>query len=148
MTSAQIITVMRYAFFAVALAFGACASALQPRPIKYHCQQRPEAFVESASKVFQANGYEVRSRDMRRGEVIGFKPEKLHMFGDSPIKSGPYLVTARLQNDTMTVTVFTVKDDEKTPERSWDESATDEFERSQYMPLLGDLKALCRPAAP
>lgn len=90
----------------------------------------------------------MRATDVARGEVIGFKPENVFMLGDSPVKTGPYLVTARLQNDTITITVFTVKDDEKTPERSWDETATDEFEKSQYMPLLGDLKALCRPAAP
>lgn len=140
---------MRKILFASALLLcGACASASLPRPIKHWCAQPASTFVENAVKAFQANGYEVRSTDLARAEVVGFKPEKIFMLGDSPVKSGPYLVTARLQNDTMTVTVFTVKDDEKTPERSWDETATDEFERSQYMPLLSDLKALCRPTAP
>ncbi|MFN3394660.1 MAG: hypothetical protein ACK424_08895 [Candidatus Thermochlorobacter sp.] len=106
-----------------------------------------DAFIETAVKVFESNGYYVRSTDFAQGEVIGFKPEKIFMLGDSPVRAGPYLVTARLQNDTLTITVFTVKDDEKTPERSWDENATDEFEKSQYMPLLGDLKALCRSSS-
>lgn len=78
-------------------------------------------------------------------KLLDLSQKKIFMLGDSPVKAGPYLVTARLQNDTLTITVFTVKDDEKTPERSWDETATDEFEKSQYMPLLSDLRALCRP---
>ncbi|MCS7013729.1 MAG: hypothetical protein RML35_15115 [Chloroherpetonaceae bacterium] len=132
---------------AVAL-LGACASASLPKPIKYWCAQSAPTFVSSAVKAFEANGYQVRSTDIARGEVTGFKPEKIFMIGDSPVRAGPYLVTARLHRDTMTVLVFTVKEDGVTPERSWDETATDEFEKSQYMPLLSDLRALCRPPAP
>ncbi len=125
--------------------WSACTSALLPRPIKSRCAVPTDAFIETAVKVFESNGYYVRTTDFAQGEIVGFKPEKIFMLGDSPVKAGPYLVTARLQNDTLTITVFTVKDDEKTPERSWDETATDEFEKSQYMPLLSDLRALCRP---
>ncbi len=130
---------------AVALCLlGACASSILPKPIKYSCFQPPEVFVENATRAFRNNGYEVRKADFRSGEIVGFKPERMFMMGDVPIKAGPYLVRAQCYNDTLTILVFTVKDDEKTPERSWDETATDEFERSQYMPLLGDLRALCR----
>lgn len=135
-------------FLMLAAVCGACASASLPKPIKYGCARAAPEFVEGAVRAFQANGYQVRSTDVARGEVVGFKPEKIFMLGDSPVKAGPYLVTARLQNDTMTVLVFTVKEDQVTPERSWDETATDEFERSQYMPLLADLRALCRSAVP
>ncbi len=126
---------------------GACASSTLPKPIRYYCFQPPEVFVENAARVFRNNGYEVRETDYVSGEIVGFKPERMFMMGDVPIKAGPYLVKAQCRNDTLTVFVFTVKDDEKTPERSWDETATDEFERSQYMPLLGDLRALCRREA-
>jgi hypothetical protein len=133
---------------AVALCLlGACASSTSPKPIKYSCSQSPEIFVENAARVFRNNGYEVRETDYVSGEIVGFKPERMFMMGDVPIKAGPYLVKAQCRNDTLTILVFTVKDDEKTPERSWDETATDEFERSQYMPLLGELRALCRREA-
>ncbi len=136
---------MRCAFLiALSIIIASCANSAIPKPIRYGCKKSGKAFTDAASEAMRKNGFEIQEVDVERGEVIGFKEEGNVMFGGVPITTGPFRATARSQNDTLTILIFTVRDDGKTPIRSWDEQSTDEFEKSQYLSLITALREMCR----
>ena len=136
---------MRGAFLiALSIVIASCASSAIPKPIRYACKKSGRAFIDAASEVMRKNGFEIKEVDVERSEVIGFKDEGSVIFGGVPITTGPFRATARSQNDTLTILIFTVRDDGKTAIRSWDEQSTDEFEKSQYLSLITALREMCR----
>jgi hypothetical protein len=121
-----------------------CASSALPKPIKYACTKSGKAFTDAASEAMRKSGFEVKEISIERGEVVGFREENSLIFGGAPITTGPYRAVASSRNDTLTLLIFSVRDDGKTLVRSWDEQSTDEFEKSQYLPLITALRELCR----
>jgi hypothetical protein len=64
--------------------------------------------------------------------------------GDKPILVSSKMLEMLFESDSVKIVIYSVGRDGKTPTRYWNERATDEFEKSSYMPVLNALKNLCK----
>jgi hypothetical protein len=137
-------------FVAVIIAGGSvgglsgCASIAVPKPITIVCTKLSKVeFVEKTAVILKNYGYSVVKQDAENGEIKGFRQERQTDFGEHVILTGPYTLQAKFDAGTVIVLIFTVRDDGKTPVKSWDEAATDGFEKANYMGVMAAIREIC-----
>ncbi|MCS6988949.1 MAG: hypothetical protein NZM06_05465 [Chloroherpetonaceae bacterium] len=129
--------------FCLVLALAACGTA-SVKSVAIACKKEPRAFAREAREILTKNDYKVLEIDELTGFIKAFRQEYDLLFGDKPIVVSPKVIELAPSADSVKAIIYSVGRDGKTPVRYWDERATDEFEKTSYMPLLNALKDLCR----
>jgi uncharacterized protein YceK len=133
--------------FAVVTLLSGCASIAAPKPITIACSKytKPE-FTSKVADILKTNGYSVVSQDSVQGEIRGFRQQKYVDFGEHTILTGPFTMQLNYDAGSAVVLIYSVREDNKTPVKSWDETATDGYEKANYMNVMTALRALCSSA--
>lgn len=126
-----------------ALVFAAC-SAASVKSVQIACAKDPCAFAREATDILTKNDYKVLEADELTGAIKAMRPEYELLFGDKPIIVSSKRIDIALTRDSIRAVIYSVGRDGKTPIRYWDEKATDEFEKTSYIPVLNALKDLCK----
>jgi hypothetical protein len=121
-----------------------CASIAAPKPITIVCTHLSKSeFVEKAATILKTYGYSVVKSDGNTGEIKGFRAERYIDFGEHVILTGPYTLQANFDAGAAIILIFTVREDGKTPIKSWDETTSDGFEKANYMGVMAALREIC-----
>ncbi len=123
--------------------FGACGTA-QMKSVNLACTIVPRTFARDASEILIKNDYKILEADELTGAIKAFRKEYEMLMGDKPILVSSKMLELTLTSDSIKAVIYSVSRDNKTPIRYWDERATDEFEKTSYMPVLNALKDLCK----
>jgi hypothetical protein len=123
-----------------------CAScgSIQVKSVLIACKKEPRAFAREATEILTKNEYRVLEADEQTGKVKAFRKEYEIGMGESPVVVSSKMLEAALTSDSIKVLIYSVGRDGKTPVQYWNERATDEFEKTSYMPVLNALKDLCK----
>ncbi len=121
----------------------ACGTA-SVKSIHLACKIEPRTFAREASEILIKNEYKILEADELTGAIKAFRKEYEMGMGETPILVSSKMLEASLTSDSVKVVIYSVGRDGKTPTRYWNERATDEFEKTSYMPVLNALKDLCR----
>ncbi len=137
---------MKYLFFlslAIGLFLTACGT-VAVKSVSLACKKEPRAFARDASEILIKNDYKILEADELTGKIKAFRKEYEILMGDKPILVSSKMFELALTSDSIKAVIYSVGRDNKTPTRYWDERATDEFEKTSYMPVLNALKDLCK----
>ncbi len=138
-------TMKRLFFLSLWLATFLAACGTAPiKSIYLACKIEPRAFAREASEILIKNEYKILEANELTGAIKAFRKEYEMMMGDKPILISSKILQTSLASDSVKVVIYSVGRDGKTPIRYWDERATDEFEKTSYMPVLNALKDLCK----
>jgi|YNPMSStandDraft_2_1061718.scaffolds.fasta_scaffold02239_2 hypothetical protein len=130
-------------FLFLSTLFVACGT-VPIKSINLVCKKEPRAFAREASEILIKNEYKVLEANELTGNVRAFRKEYELSMGDKPILVSSKMLEMLFESDSVKIVIYSVGRDGKTPTRYWNERATDEFEKSSYMPVLNALKNLCK----
>jgi hypothetical protein len=125
------------------LLLAACGTVAM-KSVNLACKKEPRSFSRDASEILVKNDYKVLEADELTGAIKAFRKEYEMVMGDKPILVSSKMFELTLTSDSIKAVIYSVGRDNKTPIRYWDERATDEFEKTSYMPVLNALKELCK----
>jgi len=132
-----------FSSLALLIMLAACGTA-QIKSVNLACKREPRSFSRDASEILIKNDYKVLEADELTGSIKAFRKEYEMVMGDKPILVSSKMFELTLTSDSIKAVIYSVGRDNKTPIRYWDERATDEFEKTSYMPVLNALKELCK----
>lgn len=137
---------MKSLFFLSLALVGLFAACVTPpvKSIHFGCKIEPRTFAREASEILIKNEYKILEADELTGTVKAFRKEYEMGMGETPILISSKILETSLTSDSIKVVIYSVGRDGKTPTRYWNEQATDEFEKTSYMPVLNALKDLCK----
>jgi hypothetical protein len=128
---------------ALLIVVAACGTA-PVKSVHLACKIEPRTFAREASEILIKNEYKILEADEMTGSIKAFRKEYEMGMGETPILISSKILQTALTSDSIKVVIYSVGRDGKTPTRYWNERATDEFEKTSYMPVLNALKDLCK----
>lgn len=134
-----------FLFCSLALLIVVAACGTVPvKSVHLACKIEPRTFAREASEILIKNEYKILEADEMTGSIKAFRKEYEMGMGETPILISSKILQTALTSDSIKVVIYSVGRDGKTPTRYWNERATDEFEKTSYMPVLNALKDLCK----
>ena len=137
-------TMTKYFLVCAFLLFLAACGTASVKSINLACKKEPRTFAREASEILVKNDYKILESDEQTGAIKAFRKEYEMAMGDKPILISSKMLETSLTSDSVRVVIYSVGRDNKTPIRYWNERATDEFEKTSYIPVLNALKDLCK----
>lgn len=132
-------------FFSLLLVTLLAACGTVPvKSIHLACKIEPRTFAREASEILIKNEYKILEADELTGAIKAFRKEYEMGMGETPMLISSKILETSFTRDSVKVVIYSVGRDGKTPIRYWTERATDEFEKTSYMPVLNALRDLCK----
>ena len=119
----------------------------RPRPMKMRCQVPKDRYMESASNIFQNNGYSIVERNDAEGLLmVQDTVEKVAWRFENLVRTWKIQRVA----DSLTVEVWSVstRKDGSDVKQTWDRQYSDEIVKEWMRPVMVSLESACGLGSP